>query len=191
MWFDIDPCYVFHPLNTFDRADGAVVMDAIRHPRMFDQDRNGPNEGATSLTRFILDPSTGRATEEQLDDRPTEFPRMNETLQGREYRYGYAVAIGDVFDPGDTVKYDLRDGHTETLSHGRGRVSLEPVFIPREGGSAEDDGWLMQVVYDSARNGSDLVISNAQELAGPPVATVSLPQRVPFGFHGNWVPTGQ
>jgi carotenoid cleavage dioxygenase len=182
---------VFHPLNTFDRPDGSVVMDVIRHPRMFDQDRNGPNEGATSLTRFVLDPATGAATEQVLDDRSTEFPRMNETLQGREHRYGYAISIADVFEPGDTVKYDLRDGRTETLTHGPGRVSLEPVFIPREGGSAEDDGWLMQVVYDSARDGSDLVISSAQDLAAAPVAIVTLPQRVPFGFHGNWVPTGQ
>jgi carotenoid cleavage dioxygenase len=190
-WFDIDPCYVFHPLNTFERPDGSVVMDAIRHPRMFDRDRNGPNEGATTLTRFVLDPATGRASEELLDDRPTEFPRMNETLQGRPNRYGYAVDIGDVFEPGDTVKYDLADGTTETLAHGPGRFSLEPVFIPRAGGSAEDDGWLMQVVYDAGRDGSDLVITDARALSGGPVATVTLPQRVPFGFHGNWVPTGQ
>jgi carotenoid cleavage dioxygenase len=190
-WFDIDPCYVFHPLNTFDRDDGAVVMDAIRHPRMFDRDRNGPNEGATSLTRFVFDPATGRATEELLDDRPAEFPRMNETLQGREHRFGYATAIGDVFDPGDTIKYDLVDGRTELLDHGPGRVGLEPVFIPREGGRNEDDGWLMQVVYDAGRDGSDLVLTNAQDLAAGPVASVTLPQRIPFGFHGNWVPTDQ
>jgi carotenoid cleavage dioxygenase len=190
-WFDVDPCYVFHPLNTFDRADGAVVMDAVRHRRMFATDRNGPNEGATTLTRFVLDPSSGRATEQVLDDRSTEFPRMNETLQGQEYRYGYGITIGGVFEPGDTVKYDVVGGATESLSHGPGRVSLEPVFIPRQGGEAEDDGWLMQVVYDGGRDGSDLVITHAQDLAAGPVATVTLPQRVPFGFHGNWVPTGQ
>ena len=33
-WFDIDPCYIFHPMNTFDDGD-RVVFDAVRHPRMF------------------------------------------------------------------------------------------------------------------------------------------------------------
>ena len=30
-WFDIEPCYVFHPLNAYDDAD-QVVLDVVRHP---------------------------------------------------------------------------------------------------------------------------------------------------------------
>jgi carotenoid cleavage dioxygenase len=190
-WFDIEPCYVFHPLNTFDRPDGSVVMDVARHPRMFDRVKNGPDEGLPALTRFVMDPASGRVTEERLDDRPTEFPRINETLLGRSARYGYAVEFGHGVQHGNTVKYDLAQGRSEVLSHGPGRRSLEAVFIPRDAGGAEDDGWLMQVVYDEGRDGSDLVITHAQDLAAGPVATVTLPQRVPYGFHGNWVPTGQ
>ncbi|WP_424624820.1 carotenoid oxygenase family protein [Achromobacter marplatensis] len=42
--------------------------------------------------------------------------------------------------------------------------------------------------YDENRDTSDLIILNAQEPAKGPVARVTLPQRVPFGFHGNWFP---
>jgi len=38
-----------------------------------------------------------------------------------------------------------------------------------------------------ARNGSDLVIIDASDFTGPPVARIALPQRVPYGFHGNWI----
>ena len=31
------------------------------------------------------------------------------------------------------------------------------------------------------------MILDAHDFTAPPVATVQLPQRVPFGFHGNWV----
>src|SRR5699024_1209875 len=37
MWFDIEPCYVFHTMNAHDDGD-RVVLDPVRHPRMFDTD---------------------------------------------------------------------------------------------------------------------------------------------------------
>ena len=37
--------------------------------------------------------------------------------------------------------------------------------------------------------GCDLVILDGTSFAGPPVATVQLPARIPFGFHGSWIPS--
>jgi len=51
----------------------------------------------------------------------------------------------------------------------------------------ESSGWYLSYVYDPVREGSDLVILDASDFGGAPVATISLPQRVPFGFHGNWI----
>jgi carotenoid cleavage dioxygenase len=64
----------------------------------------------------------------------------------------------------------------------------EPVFVPRSAGAAEDDGWVLAVWYDPALNRSELIVLAAQDFAGEPVARVKLQHRVPFGFHGNWVP---
>jgi carotenoid cleavage dioxygenase len=33
-WFDVEPCYVYHPLNAYDDGDH-VVADVVRHPKMF------------------------------------------------------------------------------------------------------------------------------------------------------------
>jgi carotenoid cleavage dioxygenase len=67
-------------------------------------------------------------------------------------------------------------------------VTLEPVFVPRSADAAEDDGWVMSYVYDATTDRSDVVILDAQDFGGEPVATVHLPVRVPFGFHGSWLP---
>ena len=46
----------------------------------------------------------------------------------------------------------------------------------------------MTFVYDPARDKSDLVILDATNFDKPPVARIQLPTRVPFGFHGSWLP---
>jgi carotenoid cleavage dioxygenase len=73
-------------------------------------------------------------------------------------------------------------------AYGAGRSALEPVFVARQGATSEDHGSVMSYVYDAERNATDVVILDAQGFSDAPVATISLPVRVPFGFHGNWLP---
>ncbi len=60
--------------------------------------------------------------------------------------------------------------------------------MPAEPDSGEDDGYVLSLIYDPDRQASDLLVLHAQDFTGDPVATVHLPVRVPYGFHGNWVP---
>jgi carotenoid cleavage dioxygenase len=188
-WYEIEPCYVFHPLNAYDTEDGRVVLDAVRHPKMFDRDKRGPNEGETRLERWTIDPVEGKVVEETLDGRSQEFPRLNETLQGERNRFGYGATFAPGAGHGAALKHDLVAGTTVEHDYGSGRVTLEPVFVPREGATDEDDGWVMSYVYDATTDRSDVVILDGRDFTGEPVATIHLPVRVPFGFHGNWVPT--
>lgn len=188
VWCDVEPCYVFHPLNAYDDADGRVVMDVARHPKMFDRDLLGPSEGLPTLERWIVDPKGGPVKEARLDDRGQEFPRLDERLVGKPHRFGYTTGVGADFSMGGLMKHDLRDGKLEIHQGGAARSFMEPVFVPARAEADEDDGWVMAYVYDASTDGSDVVILHAQDFAGEPVATIRLPGRVPFGFHGNWVP---
>lgn len=191
-WFEVEPCYVFHPLNAFDDGE-RVVLDVVRHPRMFDVDRLGPNEGPPSLWRWTLDPSSGAVKEEQLDDTPVEFPRVDERVVGRSHRYGWAATLshGDDlgFDGSSVVRYDLAGGTHVRHDFGPGRATGEAVFVPAGPDAAEDEGWVMSLVHDADSDTSELVVLAAGAVEDEPVARVHLPQRVPHGFHGNWVPT--
>jgi carotenoid cleavage dioxygenase len=86
------------------------------------------------------------------------------------------------------MKHDLERGTTEVHDYGPGRMTAEPVFVRKPGATAEDEGWILSYVFDPERNQSDVVVLDAQDFAGEPVATVRLPVRVPFGFHGGWAP---
>ena len=86
------------------------------------------------------------------------------------------------------MKHDMHRQTTEVHDYGRGRMTSEPVFVRKSGAAAEDQGWIMSYVYDPERDLSDVVILDAQDFAGEPIATVRLPVRVPHGFHGGWTP---
>ena len=186
-WFDVEPCYVYHPVNAYDLPDGRVVIDVIRHPKTFATEVIGPFEGLPTLDRWTIDPIAGKVLEERIDDRGQEFPRIDERLIGRANRYAYSASFGDDVAHGPAMKHDLVGGRTEVHEYGPGRATLEPVFVPRSDASAEDDGWVMSYVYDATTDSSDVVILDAQGFSDEPIAMIHLPQRVPFGFHGNWV----
>ncbi len=69
-----------------------------------------------------------------------------------------------------------------------GDAVSEPVFVPRHPGAGEGDGWLLVVAWRGEERRSDLLVFDTGGIADGPVATVRLSHRVPFGFHGNWVP---
>jgi carotenoid cleavage dioxygenase len=190
-WFDVEPCYVFHPLNAYDDGD-RVVVDVVRHQSMFATDRNGPSGGAPTLDRWTVDLVGGKVLEERLSDHEQEFPRIDDRLVGHRHRYGYGTYFGTDdagLQLGALLKHDLVAGTTEVHDFGPGRQASEGVFVPADPVAAgEDEGWVLSVVHDSATDGSFLAVLDATDFKAPPVASVSLPQRVPFGFHGNWVP---
>jgi carotenoid cleavage dioxygenase len=63
----------------------------------------------------------------------------------------------------------------------------EAVFAPADSDEGELSGWYLSYAYSPARDGSDLVIIEASDFQGKPVARVQLPRRVLYGFHGNWL----
>ena len=188
-WFEVPACFVFHIVNAYETASGDVVMDVIRHPRSFDLHPNWPDEGTPLLVRWTLDRARGLASERLLDDHKGEFPRINDACGTRDYRFAYSAHWwGDRASNGPAYKHDVRAARTEVHDFGPGCAAMEPVFVPRVGATDEDDGYVILYVYNAARGASEVVILAAQDFAGAPLAVVELPVRVPFGFHGAWVP---
>jgi carotenoid cleavage dioxygenase len=178
-WFEIDPCYVFHVANAHDSADGnGIVLQAVRYPELWRDNSGFDAEGV--LWTWTIDLAAGRVTEGQLDDRGVEFPRIDDRLAGLPARY--SVSVGG----NGWVRHDLTSGSAVQHDLGTGGPG-EAVFVAASGAADESNGWYLGYVYDPERDGSDLVIIDASDFAGKPVARITLPQRVPYGFHGNWI----
>ena len=190
IWIDVGACYVFHPMNAYEDAQGRVVIDVCRYQRMFEHDHNGPfGDSLATLDRWTIDPKRRRIDEQRIDDRAQEFPRCNPSRSTKPYRFGYSVAVEGSGFPA-IIKHDLDTGASTTFSFGAGRHGAEPFFVARDGAKAEDDGYLITYVYDEAARKSELVIVDANDLSRPALASVHLPARVPYGFHGSWIADG-
>jgi carotenoid cleavage dioxygenase len=144
-----------------------------------------------TLERWRVDPAANRVSTTALDDRTVEFPRIDDAMVGRPYRFGYCAEVSRLTGSDQfvgLVRYDfVRDeaiGHefSEHLFPG------EPVFVRAPDGRSDDEGWVLSVVYDATTEMSDLYILDASSFTKAPDAIVHLPARVPYGFHGSWIP---
>ena len=187
--------FVFHHLNAFEEGD-ELVVDSIYYA---DFPSIGPDvdfrqvdfesipEG--QLVRCRINLIDGSVTSELLEGRTCEFAMVNPARQGLDAHVSWmAVAERERGnDPLQAIKkLDLRSGEGRVWSAApRGFVS-EPVMVPRPGATAEDDGWVLCLVWNGARCGSDLVILDAASMAE--AAVLELPLAVPHGLHGSWAP---
>ncbi|MEM7018391.1 MAG: carotenoid oxygenase family protein [Pseudomonadota bacterium] len=191
-WFEIAPCFIQHVVNAYDTADSNIVLEVVRYPWYFKPAPSGqgfqPNPLGV-LWRYTFDLISGTVTEQALDDKHIELPRINEAYTGRTTRYFYAVE-----QPADEamrgiIRYDLETDSTQQHEIAEVDQNSEPVFVPRSNATAEDDGWILVSVYRQATDSNDILILDASDIAGEPVATVKLPRRIPAGFHGAWLPS--
>ena len=58
--------------------------------------------------------------------------------------------------------------------------------MPRAAPEAEDDGWLLVLVFDAAALRSGLYIYDAARLDDGPVGVAWLRRGIPYGLHGSW-----
>lgn len=199
-WFTAEPCYVYHVVNAFEQG-ATIVLDVCRVTRPEPvPTRPGPLGKLLGylrldarLHRYVFDLDTGTTTETQLDDATTEFPSIDTRMIGKPARYAYTAHIADtetvLFD--GLLRYDRVTGERQEHRFGPGRYGSEAPFAPRDGGTGEDDGYLVSFVTDERDGRSEVEILDAGDLTAGPVARVRLPQRVPVGFHATWVRADQ
>ncbi len=185
--------FVFHHLNAYEDGDHVVVESIVYDDfpsigpddDFAEIDFNTVPEGR--LHRCRLDLSRETVQTERISERTCEFAMVNPDRQGQSARYAWmAVAEREIGnDPLQAIqKLDLNTGAAKIWSAApRGFVS-EPLMVPRPGAQSEDDGWVLDLVWNGARDASDLVILNARDLAQ--IAVLELPLAIPHGLHGSW-----
>uniref|UniRef100_J3MBI8 Uncharacterized protein n=1 Tax=Oryza brachyantha TaxID=4533 RepID=J3MBI8_ORYBR len=131
-----------------------------------------------------------------------DFPVINENFVGIENKYGYAQVVDSVatskiglfkYNMIAKVHFDMEDKENQELKLVEYHVLPEKSFcsgvqfVAKKNGIDEDDGWIVTYVHDELTNISQVYIIDAKRFSEEPVVKITLPQRVPYGFHGNFV----
>lgn len=132
----------------------------------------------------------------------TEFGVMHPAFTGRPADWGFT----GVMDGGDArfgglAKWRLRRGggglHAR-VRFGDGRLGGAPVVVPKarpQGAAAQGRGdgsdavYLLTLVHDARTGESLLSVVDGESMAQ--AALLRVPERVPFGLHGHWVPEAE
>jgi carotenoid cleavage dioxygenase len=194
-WFEIEPKFFLHTMNAWEDGEKihCEVTEFPHPPGLFpnaDGSPGRPTQGTLDRWTIDLAGTTHRAKHEQIDDLNSEMPRLDERFAGLPYRHGWYMANIDCKYPEgyhDAIAHiDLKTGKRAVRTLDPWDAAGEPVFVPRSAAAPEGDGYIISVVYRAASNTSELLILNAQDIAGEPAAVLKVPRRAPSG-HGTFV----
>jgi carotenoid cleavage oxygenase len=192
-WIEVDPFWVFHFLNAHDDPDDPqqIVVTGCRAPRLNtsfeEQALDQPYR--PHLHRWRIDPAPAPCATSRSTTVPPTSPHQRPP-HGLAHRYGYSgrtcswTETQAAFD--GVIKHDLDAGTSIDHVYGAHHRVRRDGARSRPASAVEDGGWLLNFVHDLAADRSDVVVLDAGTL--DEVARVHLPRRVPFGFHGSFLP---
>ncbi|MED6205397.1 hypothetical protein PIB30_017209 [Stylosanthes scabra] len=215
-WFEVEPNNTLHLINSFEDGDEVVVWGCPALDSVIPGPKGGLNDDPKWLSRcyeWRLNVQTGEVNEKYLTDGPNQFmdfPVINEKFTGIKNKYAYTqvvdpIATSDAGMPkyGGLAKLYFED----ELSSKEGEKVEEKVikveyhefesrnvfctglsFVPKQGALQEDDGWIIAFVHNEDTNISQAHIIDGKKVSDEAVAKITLPCRVPYGFHGAFMP---
>jgi len=191
-WFEAPNQFCSHVMNAFNegtrvhidvpRAEGNMFpfFPELDHPW-------DPSKAASRLTRWTVDlasNSGGFESAVQFSDFMGEFPKTDDRYQMAPYRHGWILGFGGVRNSLGHI--DHATGKTSVYDAGDDTPLQEPCFIPRNPGSAEGDGYIVQLATRISEMRTDVLLFEALDIEAGPFATIRLPIRLRPGYHGSW-----
>ncbi|KAL1532277.1 carotenoid cleavage dioxygenase 4 [Salvia divinorum] len=195
VWIETPELNFLHVINAWEGDGGGRVV--IVAPNFLSLDRGFLHVSSThsEIEMIELDINEKKVVSRHvLSGKSMEFGVVNHAYSGNQTKYVYAAVIAEMPKAAGVAKLDLSIAGAEggdctvaSREYGAGCYGGEVYFVAGEG-EEEDDGYLVTYVHDEIRKESWFWVMNAKSPSLEIVARVKLPGRVPYGYHGLFVP---
>lgn len=185
----------YHTGAAWEESDGAIRLDAAFYPEPVLGQGGGaaeirgdykPEGLASKLTQMVI-PSSGDAklVETGIDG---DFPQVDPRRHGLPRRLTAIVGGAAPGRPGATTLYlhDWQTGDSQSFNYGVDHMVEEHLFIPKPGGSAERESWLIGTAINLRSGRSEVHVFDATDIEEGPLAVWQADYSWPLGFHGTW-----
>lgn len=188
--FTVDAFYQWHFANAHSYGT-ELVVDYVRYPSFDSFTEIGDlTRAPTALDegrphRAVIDLAARTLVDHPLSDHSAEFPTVAPRVTGARHAYTY-LAVDGLAAVG---KLDHATGALVAHALPATQRATEPVFVPRPGGTREDDGWLLVLCHDGPSSRAFAAVYDAARVADGPLARAWFDHHVPITFHGVFAPS--
>ncbi|CAL5046173.1 unnamed protein product [Urochloa decumbens] len=198
IWFHVANHCSYHLFNCFEDGNEVVVRGCRLLGSIIPSDRHRVNKSKWYGRAFL-----------QPDQESEDFdPALDGILFSRPYEWRLDLERGTTNEGVDSLAtsktglfkfkmiaklhFDMPDKENKNFISVEYHALKEKQFcsgvqfVAKESGIDEDDGWVVTYVHDEGTSISQVYIIDAKRFTEEPVAKITLPQRVPYGFHGNY-----
>ncbi len=211
-WFSAELAMETHSLNAWSEGDRVIADHFVARSGWFSQFPKTTegilHEAPPIAHRWTFDLSEGAGApvsdgptyqSHRLYDCPGDMPRVDPRFLMSKNRHSWIgcldLDLGPMPDFGPMgppfnclVHLDDETKQRTPFFPGPDSAPEEPVFIPKGPDAAEGEGYLISVIGRRKLNRNDIVILDALDLGAGPLATLKVPFRLRYAFHGTWVP---
>jgi len=191
------------------RVPASIIMGPTLEHNEESGDQEMNEEYFSRLYEWRLNLKTKAVAGEWLTgtDVAMEYPFINDKYVGLHHRYAYAQVVnvqGSMAGGCGTVRpkfggfaklyldQEMKESCGDPINVEYHHLEINQfcsgaTFVAKANALHEDDGWIISFVHDEGTNISQAHIIDARRFESGAVAKITLPQRVPYGFHGAFV----
>lgn len=195
----IEGLLAVHVVNAF-RSENKIVVDYMASTSAIGMEwirsvMSGvltPNGQDQSVYRMEIETDSKSIRNHKRLELHGEFPTIAPAAVNTHYEWTYFAGFReDVKDACDfysaLFKVHVPTGNAQRWDCDKGHTTTEAIFVPRARPRAEDDGYLLSMVYDSHRDRSYLQVLDAWGDELKPMCRLHFDYPIPYTFHGIFV----